>query len=203
MDFRYSDPGGSTVEAYQISTQSRYLNQKWPPWLKMQKGTKDMNVLFVLQDDPNQLWLASGAGEQVIPDGAYLVIDQAGNIVIQDELTFEAEHSKVVPVPDATVHPEALTGDPELDNHVPVAKPVPGLDGLEDQPVTELQPVVDVAALDAIKEAFVMLQDQKVDEAIEFLADGLIARTVWCNCPPGRCDDSDMWSCRQRSPLVR
>lgn len=188
-DFRYADQDSNEIEAYQITPVSRWKDQEWPQWLVMQKNPSDINAVFHLSDNPDTLWLAMGSGDEPLPFLAWVVRDAAGNLAYMDAEQFDAGYVKVVPVPDKVVHPPA-DGIPDAAPVVAAPFPVPP------------EPVVDTEAVDAIKQAVIMLKDHQTEEALEFLTGGLIERAEWCDCNPGKCNELDVWICRQKSPLL-
>ena len=215
QDFRYVnvDEGGTRfeVEAYQITPRSRFQTDEWPIWLVMQRAPTQVNAIYCDSTSPNDLVLMKSDGmEQPLGDTDWLVLYKTGDIAAVAAMNFE-HFSKVVPVPDKPVVPESAPGFEEqfeldeknnlIPRKTPLVKdePVPGLDDLEDQ-VAPVATAVDDGLTAAIGKAMTFLQDS---EPLEVLKDAMSERVHWCNCRPGKCEQTEVMGCRVESPLVR
>ncbi len=187
-DFRYTK-GDIEIEGYQITPASRWQQQLWPDWLKMQRLTDDVNVVYTDSSKPDKLWFVNEAGEQIeLPYLAWFCKHSDGSIGIIDALEME-EYVKVVPIPPPVVHPEAGAAPPAL-AVVPALKSVDEVigDGLEMR--NEM--------LSAIK----LLHEGTPEEALSYLKARVAARTKWCDCTPGQCSNAEEAGCREHSLLL-
>jgi hypothetical protein len=120
-------------------------------------------------------WLVEGSDERKIPQYGWLV-KTAGGIQIVDAMAFE-EYDKVV---KEVVEQEPIAADQALHG-----------DPLQDPVLTELKVLYEVGEAGG-------------SEAVhKELKNAIARRILWCNCPPGQCQEGDRWSCRQNSPLVK
>jgi len=230
-DFRYaSDNGDGTafeVEAYQISPRSRFENAEWPSWLTMQKSPSEVNKLYCEANSPNDLTLMMVGGvEQPLGASDWIVLYKNGDMTVVPASDF-AQFSKTVPVPDKPVIGEELAGFEEKYELDENNKLIPRVTPLEPTiseaaiaaaittgaPLGEITPemVSNIVSRDyeeleaAIGDCIEMLQDPGDNQAVvlERLKVVMVERTVWCNCVPGSCDNSETFGCRQKSPLVK
>jgi hypothetical protein len=221
-DFRYIDEAGVEVEAYKVTKGARWAAHDWPSWLQTQSSVKDVNKVYTDPSDPNRLFINLPEGRFGIEDDAYVVYE-GGAIRVQGGEDFERTFGKVVPVPPRNLDEPSLPGfeqthsvvdgklialDPVINDPQAIAAQAEvvspseaaeyrGCDYGDDEP----NPIDE--ALNAIKDAILMLQEREGEEALKLLKDGLTARTKWCDCVPGQCADKETWSCRQKSPLVK
>ena len=193
MDFRYIDDAtGREVEAFQITPKSRWDNVHWPKWLQMQKRPGDLNCVFSFSDNPDVLWISLPTGEQMIDPLGWIVKD--GEMRIMEALAFDETHSKVVPVPDPPAPLPAADGLPDEISVLTVVKP---------EVADTSDEIAEYRA--AIFEAIKMLEVETEGSALaalNHLKGGMSRRTDWCDCMPGRCEERDIWGCRQKSPLL-
>ena len=185
MDFRYTN-GEVEIEGYQITPASRWQDQKWPEWLKMQRLPDEMNALFSMSEDPNRLWIKLPNGDVELPELAWVVRYADGHLGYIEALEME-EWTKVVPIPPPVVHPEA--GEVPA-NVLEFARPT--LTAEAEGPLRE-----------ALLRALTFLQSDDAAEAQEVLKDTLGGLVGWCKCSPGKCEELDQLSCRQHSPLIK
>lgn len=194
MDFRYlTTEGGREVEAFQITPKSRWDNVHWPEWLQMQNRPGDLNAVFSFSDNPDVLWISLPTGEQMIEALGWIVKGTDGELRIMEALAFDDTHSKVVPVPDP---PAPLPAADGLADEVPTLTAVPKAADTSEE-VKEYR----AAIFEAIKMLEVNTEGSAL-AALNHLKGGMGARTDWCDCMPGRCEDRDIWGCRQKSPLL-
>jgi len=171
-DFRYIAPNGEEVEAFQLTETSRYQDKSWPDWL---------NSRMFMTVNGTEDWLVEGSEERKIPQYGWLV-NTAGGIQIVDALAFE-EYDKVVKEPTA----EELAAVAATMNQQEVPE---GTMTLHDPVLVELKVLYEIG-------------EEGGAEAVHKELKAAIARRIlWCNCPPGQCQEGDRWSCRQNSPLV-
>ncbi len=192
MDFRYLDASGREVEAFQITPKSRWDNAHWPEWLHMQKGPGDLNCVFSFSDNPDVLWISLPTGEQMIDPLGWIVKD--GELRIMEALAFDETHSKVMPVPEPPAPLPAADGIPDEISVLTVVKPA--VADTSDE-VNEYR----TAIFEAIKMLEVETEGSAL-AALNHLKGGMASRTDWCDCLPGRCEDRNVWGCRQKSPLL-
>lgn len=195
MDFRYT-LGDIEIEGYQITPASRWQQQLWPDWLRTQRLTDDTNCVFSMADNPDRLWLSLPSGDVELPPLAWVVRYSEGKLGYIEALEME-NYVKVVPLPLPVVHPPA-------DAVAPVLAVVPAVENVVGD-ITEMRNEM----LSAIK----LLQEVGEDggddlsgkalEALDYLKARMAARTKWCNCPPGQCEQpDDLDGCREKSPLL-
>jgi hypothetical protein len=224
-DFRYANTDSEDnvfeVEAYQISARSRFENNEWPPWLQMQKRPQEVNRVYCESHSPNDLTLMMSDGsEQPLGPTDWLVLYKNGDITVLPERDF-THFNKVVPVPDAPVIGEELAGFEEKWEVDENNKLIPRV-----TPLKVEGEVVEVVSIDestkvtpemissivsrdyeemeeAIGEAIDHLQEDQPKPALAALKGIMQKRTVWCNCVPGSCDDSETFGCREKSPLLK
>jgi len=195
-DFRYVsvDDDGSKfeIEAYQISQRSRYQNQEWPPWLKMQKRPDDMNAVFCDSSSPDNLTLALPGGERLLSTNNWVVQFKNGDLSVITDGDFQ-NFSKVLPVPEAPFIPPA--DHPDMED--PRIKEVPILAAVPDiaPDVEELE--------NAVCAALQKLASEDAEAAQLILAQAMSERVTWCDCAPGSCAEGPVLSCRRNSPLVK
>lgn len=214
-DFRYRDEAGVEVEAFKVTKGARWAAQDWPAWLQTQSSVRDVNKVYTDPSDPNRLYINLPEGRFGIEDDAYVVYEGGAIRVLEGEV-FESTFGKVVPVPPRNLDEPSLPGFEQT--HSVVDGKLIALDpdttvvyrptSIHEEAMVNafasddaLTPLGE--ALGAIKEAVLMLQVGDEDAAMHFLKNGLIARTNWCDCVPGQCADKEVWSCRQKSPLVK
>jgi len=198
-DFRYT-LGDIELEGYQITPQTRWLNQRWPSWLRMQRLPDEMNCVFSMSEDTNRLWLALPTGDVELPDLAWIVKYPDGHMGFVDALAFD-EAIKVVPIPAPVVHPPA---DGIVDGaSVAVLKPVPSVENVVGD-ITEMRNEM-MSTIKLLQEGTEQGEGlpPKAEEALDYLIHAMSKRTKWCNCAPGMCDGEDMAGCRLNSPLVK
>lgn len=220
-DFRYRDEAGVEVEAFKVTKGARWAAQDWPAWLQTQSSVKDVNKVYTDPADPNRLFINLPEGRFGVEDDAYIVYED-GAIRVQGGRDFERTFGKVVPVPPRNLDEPSLPGfeqthsvvdgklialEPDnsniaevIDSHI--------FNTIHEESMVNASASDDALtplgeALDAIKEAVLMLQAGDEDAAMHLLKNGLIVRTNWCDCVPGQCADKEVWSCRQKSPLVK
>ena len=168
-DYRYT-LGDRTVEAYQITEASRYRQSEWPNWLDSRS--------FITIDGAT--WIDIAGKEQRVPDLAWIVLTETGNMEVVGSMEFENYVKLVKDAPDPHLIPTA-------------AEPVPEAD------TSDL--LIDIQA--AIQAAITLLKMGEADEALNVLTGTITKRVTWCTCPPGQCEGGDEWSCREKSPLLK
>jgi hypothetical protein len=193
MDFRYK-MGDTQIEGYQITPASRWQQKLWPDWLVMQRLPDETNAMYSAGDGSDDLLIALPGGDAVIPPLAWVIKAVDGTLSVVDAMDMEA-WVKVVPVPDPVVHPPA-DGVPNAAPAVAL-KPVPTLENVAGD-TTEMRA--------EMMATIVLLQHDEAGQALEYLKGRMAARTLWCKCAPGECEDEgavehDM-GCRLHSPLV-
>jgi hypothetical protein len=118
-DFRYINPEGIEVEAFQITETSRYQDKLWPDWL---------NSRMFMTVNGNEDWLVQGSEELKIPQYGWLVNHPSAGIQIVDAFSFEAYDKVVKEVPE----------------ELPEAEPEQPRDPLQDPVLTELKVLYEV-----------------------------------------------------------
>lgn len=217
-DFRYTMPDGSEIEAFQLTPQSAWKLEDWPPWLQKQTMSGETNRVYRPVGDAGSLYISLSTGEYAIEENAWIMhIGGELNVCSRDQF-HPAE--KVVPLEVKAVTPAAdgFDSDAEFSKTAPVdpylkvdgPEPVPGIDDLIDSGgLPEAQAVQAIVSTDAeelteaITKAMAMLQADKPGEALDFLKEGMMLRVNWCNCRPGQCEESEVMGCRVESPLVK
>lgn len=220
MDFRYIGPDGE-LEGYQMTRKHFLQDQLWPSWLKMQRTTAETNCIFRVGV---AIWLSSPAGEQVIPEAAWIVKDGAGNLSLVAALEFET-YAKVVPIPPKIITPPAdgseedfiLANRGQLEaaginvdealNTAANRKEAPQL-SVVGPPAAAEEALASISGdtnemCDEMMAAIRLLQEGAADEALNYLIKVMAGRTEWCNCPPGQCAGEGLAGCRVNSPLVK
>ena len=172
-DFRYVKDGVE-VEAYQITDESRYAQKEWPDWLDSRQ--------FITVD--GQHYFIIGGDEIPIPWLGWILKDTSDRLSLMQALDFE-NYAKVVPDP-----PDPMTVDVIADTLIHKS-----MLGPQDQTVSDL--------LLEIQVAIELMQNDNSDNALKHLIAAISKRTTWCECPPGECVGGDVWSCREKSPLVK
>lgn len=124
----------------------------------------------------NEDWLVDGDAERRIPPYGWLVYNGV-EVSIVDAMTFEG-YDKVVKEQPPEPPQEAPDQAPQAD---PLMDPV----------LAELKVLYEVGEAGGAEEVH-----KELKKAIG-------RRILWCNCPPGQCEQLDRWSCRQESPLVK
>ena len=123
-------------------------------------------------------WITIDGEEMPIPELAWMVKLASGRLTIVDPFAFE-NYVKVVPLAVEVFEPPETVGivvPPEMQS---------------DELLLE------------VKVVFEMLMMGQIVDAIEGLTTAISSRTNWCKCPPGQCEGLQLWSCREKSPLVR
>lgn len=186
-DYRYT-LGDIEVVGYQITPLTRFQEQLWPEWLKMQRLPDEPNRVFSLSGKPDRLWLSLPTGDVELPSLAWIVMHPDGHYGVVEAMDFE-QYSKVVPNPEPVVHP-----------------PADGIGGnVTALPVAAVENAVgDITEMgNEMMSAIKLLQEGKSEEAVDYLIHALAKRTRWCNCPPGQCAGEGLAGCRVNSPLVK
>lgn len=107
-DYRYINPEGIEVEAFQVTETSRYQDKLWPDWL---------NSRMFMTVNGNEDWLVQGSEEIKIPQYGWLVNHPSAGIQIVDAFSFEA-YNKVVKEPEPVVDPVMNTLPDSTDSAV-------------------------------------------------------------------------------------
>lgn len=220
MDFRWRNNADRVVEAFKVTRGARWASEDWPDWLKVQQSAKDINCVYTDASAPNALFISLERGMFQIEKDAYVVFD-GGVLSVNGEVEFEAEFTKVVPIPERVLDEESLP-EFEILNKMVDGQIVPRSPAEVELKRTELAASKAAAAppdLTLVPGAVIQSQlsnlKPKAEIALELLLDGeaeagmsvlkkaLADETQWCSCAPGQCVDGPRWGCRQNSPLVK
>lgn len=212
-DFRYVLESGEEVEAFQMTPESRYAEKDWPVWM-------DSRWLMTVEGEE---WLNINDQEQKIPEYGWIM--NSGGAVTAVPYTLMEKATKVVEDAPAEVHPEVPVNedalielaaritkrDPDEIRKEQERKKKPALETVptdtssigENHVFTLRAPAPPQGLLDEVTEAFITLASGATEKGLNELKAALAARTQWCNCPPGHCDESGgKLGCRKDSPLA-
>jgi hypothetical protein len=224
MDFRYVDTEGVEIEAFKVTKGARWASHDWPPWLNTQGTVEELNKVYTDPSRPNSLFINLPAGRFAIADDAYVILGKGGTLDVSDGEIFEAEYTKVVPLPPRPMDEESLAGFEDthkLDENnqlvalspeelearqlakPPVIKSQQHLEVLDEQGVDIMAQRMPSELRSKAETTLELMQDGQTEAAISTLVKALADETVWCSCAPGSCSGGPRWSCRQNSPLAR
>ena len=109
MDFRYRDPEGNELEAFKVTKGARWATGLWPNWLRMQRGSKDVNCVYTDSAAPESLFISLDGAEFELAEDAYVIFEN-GALAVNGDVEFEKHHTKVVPVPPRNLDAPSLEG---------------------------------------------------------------------------------------------
>jgi len=217
-DFRYVLEG-QTVEAFQMTEETRYREKDWPEW---------MNSRYLLTYEGGEQRLKINEAETVIPKFGWIIKYPDNSITAVGYEVMETAAKVVEDV--VVVHPEAPVDEEGL---LELASKISGksVDELRQQQEDSAKsppPAAKQAAeilggaididrmtvehekafedlLNELKAAYSLALTDKPGEIMPFLRDLIGKHVNWCACPPGQCllEDEAGWGCRQNSPLSK